>query len=384
MADTTTTTKTVLSFTIPAAVILAGVVLTVNGVNIPVPAPPVAVADAGPPPGPLPPPGHPRPAGNTGTGFFVDSGKVYDASGVEFVMRGIATTLWWGHQDRNRLAVPEIGKTGANVIRMVFGPGMGEDTPAEQQVVIAAAIQSKTVPVVTDMGATCKTDQASLDAVVGRWLEPDRVTVLKGFEKNLILNVANEWGSFDGAVWRDAYVSVIKKLRAAGIHSLLMIDAGGACGQNPRSIRDFGADVLAGDPDHNVMFSIHAYSYHRTAEAADVGRWNDAGSQSPWRTKDELVAIKAKGLAVAMGEVGWEGSPQVAYKTKSMLLDLKGLGVGFLAWSWSQNSDSALDLLKYASPTNYLYRVEDLSPAGQLFILDPDVGVAATAKKATF
>jgi hypothetical protein len=39
--------------------------------------------------------------------------------------------------------------------------------------------------------------------------------------------------------------------------------------------------------------------------------------------------------------------------------------------------------LTYASPTNYLYRTQDLSPAGTMFILDPDVGLQATAKRAS-
>jgi mannan endo-1,4-beta-mannosidase len=313
----------------------------------------------------------------------VDAGKLFDANGQEFVMRGINHTLWWGHEDFNKLAVPELAKAGANSARLVFGPGMGADTPAEQRAAVQSAVNAKLIPVVTDMGATCKTDLASFEAVVTRWLDPGRIAYLKEFEKFVILNIANEALGFDGTQWRDAYISAISRLRAAGVNATIMVDAGGACGQNPRTIRDFGQQVLAADPQKNVMFSVHAYAYHRTAEATDVGRWNDSGSQSPWRTKDELQAIQTRGMVVVLGEVGWEGSAQVAYKTKAMLLDLKGLGIGFLGWSWSQNSDSALDFLNYASPTLYLFRAEDLSPAGRMFILDPDVGLQATANKAS-
>jgi mannan endo-1,4-beta-mannosidase len=319
----------------------------------------------------------------TGLGFRVDGLVIRDAEGQPFRIQGIATTLWWGHQDRNRLAVPELAKAGANAVRLVFGPGMGEDTAAEQRAVVQQAVASKLVPIVTDMGATCKTDLVSFEAVVTRWLEPERVAYLKEFEKFVILNIANEALGFDGPQWRDAYVDAILRLRAAGVHALIMVDAGGACGQNPRTIRDYGAAVLLGDPDRNVVFSFHAYGYHRTAGASDVGRWNDFGTQSPWRTADEIAAIRARGLAVVVGEIGWNGSPQVAYDTRSMLLDLNLSGTGYIAWSWSQNSDSALDLLTYASPTNYLFRVEDLSPAGVLFVQDSTVGLLATARRAT-
>lgn len=391
------TQKIAISITIPAAllaVITTWFTLNVNPTADPDGGPPAdpVVADAGgegegegevPPPPPPPPAGHPRPATSKGTGFFVDAGKLYDANGQEFRIQGIATTLWWGHQERNRLSVPELAKAGANSTRLVFGPGMGEDTAAEQRTIIQQAVASQLIPIVTDMGATCKTDLPSFEAVVARWLEPARVAYLKEFEKHVILNIANEALGFDGPQWRDAYVSAITRLRQAGVHATIMVDSGGACGQNPRTVRDFGAAVLAGDPERNTIFSVHMYAYWRTSEATDVGRWNDQGTQSPWRIRDELGAIQARGLHVSVGEVGWEASDQVAYLTKAALQDFAALGVGYIAWSWNQNSDSTLDLLNYASPTNYLYRTQDLSPAGALFILDPQVGLLATAKKAS-
>lgn len=40
--------------------------------------------------------GKARPSWNTGQGFFVVKNKIYDANGVEFKIRGVNHTHWWG------------------------------------------------------------------------------------------------------------------------------------------------------------------------------------------------------------------------------------------------------------------------------------------------
>lgn len=286
------------------------------------------------------------------------------------ILRGINHTLFWGWKEHNEAAIPEIAKAGANSIRLVYGSGMGHATVEEQRRTIQAALDAGMIPVPENHDATCDTARADLDAVVAWWLQPDRAAMVRSFGDRIVLNIANEWGSFDGPAWAAAYSDAVSALRSAGITAPIMIDAGGACGQNPRSVRDFGQVVLEADPDRNVMFSVHLYAYHRTAEATDVGRWNDFGSGSPWRLRDEIAAIRARGLAVVVGEIGWQGSPQVGYRTQAALDDLRSLGVGWLAWSWSQNSDSSLDLLRFAQPALYLYSEADLSEGGRVFVAE--------------
>lgn len=301
------------------------------------------------------------------TGLHFDGAALRDGTGAKIVIRGINHTLWWGWKEHNEEAVAEIGKTGANAIRLVFGSGMGHSTPAEQRRAIAAATAAGMVPIVENHDATCKTDRPSIDAVVQWWLDPMRIAYTREFP-DLIVNIANEWGPFDGKAWSDAYVDAVRLLRAAGIANPILIDAGGACGQNPRSVRDNGAAIVAADVLRNVGFSVHMYAYWRTAEATDVGRWNDSGTQSPWRIEDELKSITAKGLYVVVGEIGWQGSPQVGYKTQAALDTLANLGIGWIAWSWNQNSDSALDMVAYGDPALYLYDPAHMSEGGCVFL----------------
>ncbi len=306
-------------------------------------------------------------------------------------MKGINHTLWWGWKEHNFSAIAEIAKTGANTIRCVFGSNMGYTTPAEIKLVIEECLKNKLVPVIECHDATQTPTVAALNLCYDFWLRPDVIATIKQYEKQIILNPANEWGPYDGALWSSSNNIGIKRLRDAGINCMIMIDAGGAVGQNPRTIRDFGLTILNADANKNVAFSVHLYTYWRTSEGTDIGKWNDSGTNSPWRILDEMKGIQAKGLAVVVGEIAYGdmdstgkriGSPQCPYITKNALLDLKGLGIGHLAWSWNQNSDSTVDLMLVNS--DYIYTgASSLSDGGKLFILDPTVGIKALAKPAT-
>lgn len=282
-------------------------------------------------------------------------------------MRGVNHTLWWGWKTENERSIGVIAKTGANTIRLVYGSGMGHSTPEEQRRTITTAVGLFTTVVVENHDATCKTDTASLASVVQWWLDPMRLAYLREFP-DVVLNIANEWGPFDVPIWRDAYVDAVTALRDAGVTNQLMIDAGGACGQNPRTVRDGGQAVLDADPLRDVVFSVHMYAYWRTSEATDVGRWNDLGTASPWRIRDEIASIQARGLRVVVGEIGWQGSPQVGYQTREALETLNDLGVGWIAWSWDQNSDDALDMTTFARPPHSDYSEAILSEGGRVFV----------------
>jgi len=332
---------------------------------------------------PTDPTGVTRPAHMLGRGFFVVDGQIFDPHGLPTRLVGFNHTHAWGDQQGNFNAVAEFPKTGANVVRVVFTPGLGADTPAERRAVVEEYLAQGIVPMVEDHRTTCNDDPARLAAAVDEWLRPENVAWLQQYEDRIILNIANEWMlGFDDTKWEQNYRTAIERLRAAGLHHMLVVDAGGACGQNPRSIRNRGAALLEADPEHNVVFSVHMYGYWRTDEATDVGRWNDGGTQSPWNIRDELSAIQALGLGIIVGELGWEGSSQVNYRTRPALQTLKDLDIGMLAWSWNWNSDPALDFM--ATNQGYTFNSEsDLSDGGRLFLLDPEVGIRATAVPTT-
>jgi mannan endo-1,4-beta-mannosidase len=224
------------------------------------------------------------------------------------------------------------------------------------------------VPILVDAATTCKTDRQVFDDTIGVW--EANAPLLRELGQRAILDISSEWGTFDGRLWADAHIDGIRRIRATGYTGIIMMSSGGACGQNPRTVQEFGLEVQASDPLNNVLFDIHMYGYWRTAEATDVGRWNDFGSASPWRITTELQRIKDLGLAVIVGEIAWQGSPQVRYQTQAALDDLRSLGVSWVAWSWNQNSDSELDLVQFARPPAITYSEADLAEGGRVFVAE--------------
>ena len=333
-----------------------------------------------------------RPSYNTGTGFFVSNGEVYDANGEAFVIRGFNQNHWWGTPSENFAAIDHVAKTGANAVRAVFNkdlPGIttssGSDTPAERRAIVEEIIANNMVPVVEDHAVTNETyvnDPNGLHQVVTNWLDPGNVSWLQQYEQQVILNIANEWGpawSSTNHVWRDSYITQVQRLRAANIDNLIMIDAGG-WGQDINTIRNDAAAVLNADPQHNIVFSIHFYSQWRTEERSfDV-------NQSTFDVNTELTAVRNAGLPIVVGEFSWESLNFASYRTRRVLEICEQLDIGYMGWAWNHNSPAGLNMLVDVpgGSVDYQYNSNaDLTAWGDLLINDPDVGIKATSVRAT-
>lgn len=349
------------------------------------PPPPPPVTEEPPPvvEEPPPPPSDvvSRPASVTSSGFFVSNGEIYDPSGRKFIMRGMNHTHWFGDQPTNLMAVDEFPETGVNIVRAVFGPDFGVDTPVEKREVVERYVANNMPVMVEDHRGTCDDDPAVISEIVDEWTHPDNVSWLNEHEEHVILNIANEWGPSDAGVWSSTYVEAIARIRAAGIHNMIVVDAGGGCGQDVTSVLTSGSTVLNSDPQRNVAFSIHMYGFWRTSEASDTGSWGDDGS--PWSISEEMSNVKMAGLPILIGEIAHDDADQVGYNTREALQTLQNLGIGWIAWSWNQNSDETYDLR--AGSTEWTYEgPSSLTPGGQMFFLDPEVGIQATSRPATF
>ena len=345
----------------------------------PVTDPPATTPPVTDPPATTPPAGAvARPGSVLSTGFFVKDGKIYDPHGYPFMARGINHTHWWGDQPTNLAAIDELPKTNANIVRAVFGPDFGVDTPAEKREVVARYAANLMPVIVEDHRATCGTDPQQIVAVSDEWTDPAHVSWLNDYEKSVILNIANEWGPSDAGVWAGAYEASINRLRAAGVHNMILLDAGGGCGQDVTTVLAKAAEIEASDPEHNVAFSIHMYGFWRTSEATDTGSWGADGS--PWSIRSELQTVVAQGIPVIAGEIGFEQDSQVGYRTHEALQTFAELGIGWIAWSWNQNSDATYDL---RAGGGYTYNgASDLTAGGQAFLLGP-YGIAATSVRST-
>src|SRR5688572_20032640 len=64
-------------------------------------------------------PGQARPAGSLSRGFFVSGGRLYDAGGHDFVLRGVNHPLAWFPGEALGW-LEQVALTGANAVRLVW------------------------------------------------------------------------------------------------------------------------------------------------------------------------------------------------------------------------------------------------------------------------
>jgi hypothetical protein len=154
--------------------------------------------------------------------------------------------------------------------------------------------------------------------------------VLKKHERYLLINIANEWGSWykTDVQWKDEYKTPISIIRNAGLTTTIVID-GPQWGQNGSAGRTYGQELLNYDPQHNLLFSIHMY-----------GSWNNAAD-----INNIMASYKNANLPLVIGEFGYNfnnGNNNLGCMVNHGLLMqyAQQYGYGYLAWS-TKGNDSA-------------------------------------------
>jgi hypothetical protein len=315
-----------------------------------------------------------RPAYNTGTGFFVEDGKLYDANGVEFRIRGINKL----HFDSPS---PGIAKTHANTERWVvdFG-GVYGATPASNLVLMQETIANHVVPMPGNWDGTCDEDPATLTAIVDTWIA--QASTWQQIDQYLILNIANEWGPSDSTVWRDSYITAISRLRAAGYTCTIAVDAGG-CGQDNADLVNYAQAVFDSDPQLNVIFGQHIY-----------GNWSYDGQGAAWQTglNAGLDALVGTGLVMFLGEFGPGaniGPSPTDLTPADVIQAAEAHDLGWMAWAWDDpayNPDPNWFALSMGAQAPYDGDYDssaDLTPYGQVVVESPGFGLLALGTPAT-
>jgi mannan endo-1,4-beta-mannosidase len=357
---------------------IGGPLLAALGACHQAPVSPAAHARARPPAAAPAVNGVARPSYNTGNGFFVDEGKLYDANGNEFRIRGVNRS----HYDSNSQA--GIVKSGANAVRVFVETNYGASVADLVNIVRIQHIAEKEVPIPTSpvtkggVKTSCSADPSVLDAVVANWVAT--APQWRTLDKYMILNIANEWGPANSAAWRDAYGNAIASLRAAGYLGTLLIDSGG-CGQDPEDLLSYASAVFNSDPQKNVMFAFHFYglsSGHSTAAQMNA-------------IFTELAALRAQGVVVAITEFGPGrdiGPSPTRVTPLEVIAAAEATQLGWAAWAWDDNnlpnggSDDHGFSMTYAGPGIYA-RPSDLTEYGRQVVLDPAYRFSALAKRAS-
>jgi beta-glucosidase len=250
-------------------------------------------------------------------GFKVKGRFIYDLNNEKFVMRGVNKMIVWLDPD----GVPsfkEIAKTGANAVRIVWS--VKDGTMEGLDCAIGNCINAEMVPVIELHDHTGNWNSDVFDMLNGYWTDPKMITIIKKYEKYLIINYGNEIGNdkVTDAEFRKCYTDAVIKMRKAGIRVPVMIDAA-AWGTKMSYITENLEYILKNDPLQNVLFSIHMW-------------WNDGDSR---RVKDAIQGAASAGIPLVVGEfavAGIDNKGLICYET--IIQECHKTETGWMAWEW--------------------------------------------------
>jgi mannan endo-1,4-beta-mannosidase len=298
-----------------------------------------------------------RPA-DAAVGLHVSGTNIVEANGRRFVMRGVNHPhVWYTGQTS---AFANIKALGANTVRVVLGSGKRWGPSTDVANVITLCKQNRLICVLEVHDTTGYGEEgaaASLDEAVDYWIS--QKSALVGQENYVVINIGNEpIGNTNAAQWTAATTAAIQKMRTNGFEHLLMVDAPN-WGQDWQFVmRDNAQTILNADSQRNTVLSIHMYAVFNTAASI----------------VDYLDRFQANGWPLVIGEFGWRfNTGEVDHDT--ILSEAQARGLGYLAWSWSGNTDPILDMATNFDPAQ-------LTTWGER-IFNGANGIRATAREAT-
>jgi mannan endo-1,4-beta-mannosidase len=309
-----------------------------------------------------------RPAYNTGNGFFVLNGGLYDANGVYFRIRGIDRLY-----DFNTVQ-PALSNANPAAVRIFVTPSGSLTAAALANLVMTQHVAYKEVPVPTaayDDGTStltsCSTSTSVLSAVVNNWVS--QASSWTPLNKYTIINIANEWGPANSTVWRDSYISAVTQMRAAGYLGTLMIDAG-HCGQDLPDLVNYSGAVFAADPQKNIIFAFHAYGLTTPNNIVSTVQT----LKSLQNTTGAVYAITEFGPGNNVGPSPTLLTPQ------EIISNCEINGIGWMAWAWDDTSgfQLAVNASTYTAGDS-----AELTAYGQSVILNSTYGLQYIAVPAS-
>ncbi|MEU6230104.1 cellulase family glycosylhydrolase [Streptomyces sp. NPDC047042] len=301
------------------------------------------------------------PTGALATGLHISGGRLLEGNGNDFVMRGVNHAHTWYPTQTQSLR--DVKALGSNTVRVVLADGhrWTKNSADDVAAVIAQCKANRLICVLEVHDTTGYGEEAAagtLDQAADYWI--GLKSVLEGQENYVIINIGNEpWGNTDPAGWTAPTIAAVQKLRAAGFQHTIMVDAPN-WGQDWQGVMRANAQtVYNADTTGNLIFSIHMYSVFDTA--AEI--------------TDYLNAFVTAKLPILIGEFGGPADQWGDPDEDTMMATAQQLKLGYLAWSWSGNTDPILDLSIGFDP-------KQLSAWGQR-IFNGANGIAQTSKEAT-
>lgn len=273
------------------------------------------------------------------SGFYVSDGRLYDANGQDFVMRGINHPHTWYANQTSSFA--NIKSTGANSVRVVLSNGhrWTRNSTSDVANVIQLCKTNRLICVLEVHDTTGFGEEgaaATLAQAAAYWI--DMQSVLTGEEAYVIINIGNEpYGNNNTAGWLSATTSAIAQLRNAGLTHTIMVDAPNWGQDWENRMRNNAAQIFASDPLANIVFDIHMYGVYDTSA----------------KVQSYLETFVNAGLPLVVGEFGHnhsDGNPD----EDAIMAWSQTYGIGYIGWSWSGNGGGVeyLDMVNNFNPNS--------------------------------
>ncbi len=276
------------------------------------------------------------------TTLYVNGRTLYTPCGDEVLLRGVnKMIIYTDDVALRKQTFVEIRKTGANCTRIVWlaNPTDQVDaTPAGLDRNIQDCIDNGMIPMVELHDATG--EWAMLQQMADYWVSPEVVNVVKKHEKYMLLNIGNEIGNetVTNEQFKAGYITAVTKIRTAGIHCPIVIDAA-EWGKNLDLLIATGKDITAADPDHNLIFSVHMY--WAVSEGADEAF-----------IASKLTAAYDANIPLIVGEFTYKFNMdkvcEYVCNYQTIIKDCQNLGFGWLAWEWGPGNgyfDKSCDIM---------------------------------------
>jgi mannan endo-1,4-beta-mannosidase len=325
--------------------------------------------------------------------FFTDGRLLRDPNGQVFVPRGIDLALLddWQFPAQDRLA--DFAQSGANAVRIAWyitypNPDRPAYSVADLDRFLTRCEANRLVAVVGLWDVTCRPDATLLNSLLVPWWTSDEVvTVLDRHKRSLVINLANELGSFHWAddraagllQFKNAYFDALPRIREK-LHVPVMIDAPD-CGTSIDAWTAIAQDLIDQDPDHNVLFSAHAYwaAFDGTPYIDDLVNANLPVVFGEIANKQDNEADGATQFCFYdLDGLAQNHPPDTGFTYQALLQKLKAEEIGWFAWSWWPDGCLSRNIAIYNDVTNQFegFRI----PYGDDIVNNPDYGLKATAK----
>lgn len=296
----------------------------------------------------------------------------------EIILRGINYAPYnWGY-DLNSEKLGQIAQTGANAVRLVWYAS--SNAPYYSNVdnldtILTRCIRHKMIPIIELHDNTCSDNLAALEAT-SNWFTGTAVkTVLNRHKHSLIVNIANEAGyaNWTGntttalANFRSTYQTIVSNLRTNGLDMPLMIDAPD-CGQSMTQLGTVASALVTADPNHNLIFSAHAY-------------WFGYANNDSLSMRNIITSAQAQNVPWVLGEVANlqddATACQYSLNSRALLNICQQLNMPWLWWAWDNDSCPNRQV-----STNGNYN--SLTAAGQQIVNNASYGLRNTAVRTTY